>query len=100
MRKRLQPKKIRKRDYDRVLLTETLPYETPIVFSNDGLYRNIKRSNSLGGVIQRLLVENLVQHPNSKPTIPLRYKIRKNAIEFRRLSLQHPLSQWRVRLFY
>lgn len=29
---------IKRRDYNRVLITETLPFETPIIFSNDGLY--------------------------------------------------------------
>ena len=30
--------RIKRSDYNRILITETLPYETPIIFSNDGLY--------------------------------------------------------------
>lgn len=41
MRDRTSKEKVRKGDYNRVLITETLPYETPIIFSNDGLHRNI-----------------------------------------------------------
>lgn len=34
--------KISKKDYSRVLVTETIPYETPLIFSNDGFYNITK----------------------------------------------------------
>jgi len=99
-----RPKKlnrIRKSDHARVLTTETLPYETPVIFSNEGFYNNIRSNN--GNVISIFLRDALVfnklgKTPNS--TIPYSYKIRKNSIEFRRLSLLHPTSQWKIKEFY
>ncbi|MFC7517277.1 antiviral reverse transcriptase Drt3b [Herbaspirillum sp. GCM10030257] len=95
--------KIKRSDYNRILVTETLPFETPIIFSNDGLYDRIKEIESTGAV-QRTITEALVLgegHPSSvNSTIPYNYKIKKNFVEFRRLSLLHPLSQWQIKNFY
>ena len=96
--------RIKRADYNRVLITETLPFETPIIFSNDGLYNQISSPENDGG-IQRTIIDALVLgevYPG-KPinhTIPYVYKIRKNSKEFRRLALLHPLSQWKLRCFY
>lgn len=94
---------IKRSDYNRVLITETLPFETPIIFSNDGLYNQI---NSLETAceIRRTIIKALVLgegHP--KPihsTVPYQYKVRKNSSEFRRLALLHPYSQWKIKCFY
>ncbi|WP_249176005.1 antiviral reverse transcriptase Drt3b [Burkholderia vietnamiensis] len=102
MAKNKKKKQINKRDYCRVLVTETLPYETPIIFSNEGLYRNVVSSQSANGIM-RLLVDGMVRGEKSKKggaTIPYSYKIRKNATEFRRLGLVHPISQWKIKEFY
>lgn len=48
-------KYIEKSDYTRVLLTETLPYETPIIFSNDGLYERIKCINDFSEFEKKLV---------------------------------------------
>ena len=97
-------KKIKRSDFERVLVTETLPNEVPIIISNDGLYTN---SKSLDGVsaISRTLFERLIVgigRPKNHPiyTIPYSYKIRKNADSFRKLSLPHPISQWEMKSFY
>ena len=94
-------KKIKKHDYNRVLVTETVPYETPLIFSNDGLY-NISNSsldeNSVLGIVFNRLV---LAHGRKKYyTIPYQYKIRKNLLDFRRLSVVHPISQWEMKNFY
>ncbi|WP_075256234.1 antiviral reverse transcriptase Drt3b [Herbaspirillum camelliae] len=95
--------KIKKTDYNRILITETLPYETPIIFSNDGIYDRI---NSVGSSdsVQRIIVRTLIlgeEHPsNIHSTIPYSFKIKKNSTEFRRLALLHPCSQWKVKQFY
>lgn len=94
-------KKIKKHDYNRVLVTETVPYETPLIFSNDGLY-NISNSsldeNSVLGIVFNRLV---LAHGRKKYyTIPYQYKIRKNILDFRRLSVVHPISQWEMKNFY
>jgi len=89
-----KPNKIKRSDYNRILITETLPYETPIIFSNDGLYDRITEFEA-SSVIQKILIKALIfgegsnKPPNS--TIPYTYKIRKNSLEFRRLALLHPM---------
>jgi hypothetical protein len=102
MSKLSKPKRINKRDYCRVLATETLPYETPIIFSNEGLYNNVSRLGRATGVA-KVLLDGIVTGegaPKFSPTNPHSFKIRKNAIEFRRLALVHPTSQWRIKNFY
>lgn len=94
---------IKHSDFDRVLITETLPYETPIIFSNDGLYNRVKNIENSSD-FEKKLIKSIVFGDNDqlkyKPTKPYLYKIRKNALEYRRLALLHPLSQWKVRDFY
>lgn len=94
--------KIKRSDYNRILITETLPYETPVIFSNDGLYdrvANIETANSVQKTFLKALVygEGLSKVHS---TIPYRYKIKKNSTEFRRLALLHPMSQWKIKCFY
>ncbi|QHH96056.1 antiviral reverse transcriptase Drt3b [Acinetobacter dispersus] len=94
---------IKRNDYDRVLITETLPYETPIIFSNNGLYDRIKNINIFSLFEQKIIKELVLcngGYIKSKPTKPYLYKIRKNALEYRRLALLHPASQWKIREFY
>lgn len=89
---------IKKNDFNRILVTETLPYETPIIFSNDGLYDRVTALDSKSEV-HALLVKALVMDEGD-PTVPYLYKVKKNSAEFRRLSLLHPSSQWKLRTFY
>lgn len=94
---------IKRNDYDRVLITETLPYETPIIFSNNGLYDRIKNINIFSLFEQKIIKELVLcngGYIKSRPTKPYLYKIRKNALEYRRLALLHPASQWKIREFY
>lgn len=95
--------RIKRGDYNRVLITETLPFETPIIFSNDGLYNHLASTSAASG-IKKTIIEALVLgegHPKAiNSTKPYLYKIRKNFKEFRRLALLHPLSQWRLKCFY
>ena len=95
--------RIKRGDYNRVLITETLPFETPIIFSNDGLYNHVASIGTASG-IQKTIVDALVLgegHPKAvNSTNPYLYKVRKNSKEFRRLALLHPLSHWRLKCFY
>lgn len=70
-------RKVRKSDYDRVLVTETIPYETPIMFSNDGLYSNIKTSPV--NDIFNFALDRVVKGVGRKErfTIPYTYKIKR-----------------------
>lgn len=103
MNKRMKANRIKKNDYSRVLVTETLPYETPIIFSNDGLYERvvgIETSDQIQKALIRALVFGENEPENIHSCIPYLYKIRKNSTEFRRLGLLHPRSQWKVKEFY
>jgi Reverse transcriptase (RNA-dependent DNA polymerase) len=100
MNKERKPQRIKKSDYNRVLVTETLPGETPIIFSNEGMYRNLSNTNQLHP-IQSLIVDKLIYGKGSKPfTTPLKYKIRKGIDEYRHLFLLHPIAQVQIRDFY
>jgi hypothetical protein len=81
----------------RALLTDTLPYEVPVVFSNDRLYRTLgtaRTSEELNKAIDKI---------NREPrdyTIPYSYNIRKNRLNFTTLGIIHPLMQIRIARFY
>lgn len=94
-------KLIKKNDHNRILVTETAPYETPLIFSNDGLYRISQSSRSNNPVLE-LIYQHLILAKERKKyyTKPYQYKIRKNQLEFRRLSVVHPISQWEMKGFY
>lgn len=98
-------RRIKKSDYDRVLITETLPYETPITFSNDSLYGKIKGFNQLSE-FEKKLIRVIVYGDKTrlskavKSTKPYLYKIKRNLVEYRRLALLHPTSQFKIREFY
>jgi Reverse transcriptase (RNA-dependent DNA polymerase) len=95
--------RIKKSDYNRILITETLPYETPIIFSNDGLYSrvtNIDTEDEVQKTFLQALVLSEGVPKNTGSTTPYHYKIKKNSMEFRRLALLHPRSQWKVKCFY
>jgi len=93
---------VKRGDHERVLITETLPFETPIIFSGDGFYTRIKKSPS-SGKIHSDLVDMLVLRKGSnqaRVTIPFSYKIRKGVSDFRGLAVLHPSALWDVRRFY
>ncbi len=97
-----KPITLNKSDFERVLLTETLPNETPIIFSNSGLYEQIKSLDSLNA-IPKQLIEAIVfsKHGHkASSTIPFNYKIKKDSKSYRQFSLLHPYSQWKIKEFY
>lgn len=92
-----------KTDYFRVLITETIPYETPVIFSNDGFYLRSKEAIKSSSLVYNLIFSRLIKSDelnSPKYTIPYLYKIRKTATEYRRLALVHPSAQWRMMEFY
>lgn len=101
----LNPKSIsvNKKDYLRVLITETIPYETPVIFSNDGFYLRSKEAYTSVDAVYKLIFSRLVEgagKTSKNYTIPYLYKIRKTSLEYRRLALVHPIAQWRMMNFY
>lgn len=74
----------------RVLLTELLPYELPLVLNNDAFYENmldVKFRNLFVGVFNNIV-------SSKEWTIPFDYNIRRVGGEkSRKMSLMHPLTQ-------
>lgn len=92
-----KPIAIKKKDAARVLLTELLPYELPVFFSNHRLYEFV--SNPPGntpGLLKGLL--GWVVSP--KFTIPFNFKIERGDGRKRTLSIMHPASQLKFIEFY
>ncbi len=85
--------KVNKRDKNRILLTEVLPYEVPICFSNEGFYKVIRENPNMPNLIETILKKQEV-------SIPFNYKIRKSNNSFRTLSIMHPSNQLKIVNFY
>lgn len=86
--------RVDKRDKYRVLLTETLPYEVPIIFSNEGLYNHVKSDNC---ETSKFILE-LFRY--DKYTEPYNFRINKNDTSQRLLTVCHPSIQIKVAEFY
>lgn len=84
-RKEEKLKRVYKSNYRRVLLTEVLPYEVPILLTNEGFYSRsgVQKDEGLLGEILR----------QGKETHPFIYKIVKSSSSYRTLHLIHPSSQ-------
>lgn len=102
--------KLDKKDYFRALLTDTYPADVPIIFSNDGLYINshIVRKEDLEyktKVVSEIYIALINPELNRslnveeqkknqlKQSKPFKYKIIKNNVSLRTLSLIHPRAQ-------
>lgn len=90
---------IDKKDKKRALMTDTIPGDIPLIFSNEGFYKNIssvdKFSSEFSALIN-LLISNNSQHY----TIPYRYLISKGPDSYREISLCHPKGQLDLCDFY
>tara|TARA_R110002110_G_scaffold165257_1_gene365588 strand:- start:3218 stop:5134 length:1917 start_codon:yes stop_codon:yes gene_type:complete len=72
--------------------------QVPIIFSNDGFYKNVSRLSQYSPVFQEL-IEALVREQENH-TIPYRYNIVKDSNSYRQLSLLHPKNQLKIADFY
>ena len=95
--------RVHRKDTLRPLVTEVLPAETPIIFSNDGFYlRAIKNQCSAGA--EETTFNHIVRHDcdgGKRPWyVPYSYRIKKSALQFRTLSVMHPAAQWSAKDFY
>jgi len=89
--------KINKNDKSRILLTELLPYEVPILFSNEGFYQYfIDKSKSN----PPQLIKKLFEVSEKDYKIPYSFNIKKGKESKRTLSLIHPAIQLRFIDFY
>jgi hypothetical protein len=91
--------RINKSDYFRILLTETIPFEVPIIFTNEGFYRHFHAYKNENYPLKDIF-ESLICDESDRSTTPVAYKIRKNAISLRTLSLIHPFAQNKFIEFY
>jgi len=98
MRKQVVAKgNVRRGDINRAVLTDTLPEEVPIIFSNDGFYRNLIRPISNSDAVD---FRDAILADNKNYTIPYRYGVLRDSRSARRLSLIHPSAQLEVARFY
>jgi len=95
--------KVNKKDKFRALLTDTIPGDVPVIFSNDGLYLNC-HSNSKIDISETCKVrKNIFEYliiGNDSHSSPYKYSITKDEISSRNLSLMHPRSQLAFCEFY
>lgn len=87
--------KINKDDKNRVLLTEVLPYEVPMIFSNEGFYSIVsnKQHETLLRRIKELSPAN-TDNEGRKWSIPFNFEIGKTlGGDTRMLSVMHPVNQ-------
>lgn len=86
-------KKIKDRDCARMLLTDVLPYELPLYFTNEKLYKFAKSNTNQTPLISKIL-------STKGETIPASLKIGKIDQKTRTLSIIHPATQLRASEFY
>lgn len=77
---------IKKHDKNRVILTETLPYETPLFFSNRNFYFVLPKLKMAPSFIKE-------SFQYKKKTIPFQYRVSKGESSHRYISVPHPASQ-------
>lgn len=80
--------RVRKTDKFRAILTETLPYEVPMLFSNEGLYLAAK-----AGIVKSFDEKHGLEVFKPRHNIPYKYRIKKNSYESRGLAVMHPTQQ-------
>lgn len=91
--------RIRQKDINRVLLTEVLPYETPIIFSNRLLYSFFNSASEGNNSIPKL-ARRIFLPEKLKYSIPYDYYIRQGANKERKLAIIHPAHQLSFPAFY
>lgn len=81
-------------DKYRPLLTDVLPYETTLIFSNDGFHSLIKELNSNKQVFEKVnSIIDKIKADNKFFFIPYSFSIIRKDTKKRKLSLPHPISQ-------
>ncbi|MFE4120086.1 RNA-directed DNA polymerase [Priestia sp. YIM B13486] len=78
----------------RFILTDVLPYEVPLIFSNTNLYSYIQHMDkSRCKIWEDYHIEKLFSNNRILETEPFNFLIYKNDVSTRSISLIHPLSQ-------
>lgn len=92
-------KKIDIKRPERALLTDTLPYEIPVFFTNENL-AVLAYSESTQASDYKLHKRYLLHAKNNRSTRPLMFEIKKDSKSYRRLGIPHPRSQHLLSIFY
>lgn len=94
--------KLDKKDSMRALLTDTLPGEVPLIFSNDGLYINLQAKIQNHLIVDNEIFDSFFREilEGESASTPFKYSINKNQFSLRGLSLIHPRSQINYCKFY
>lgn len=82
----------------RAVLTETLPFELPLGFTNENLFLSELRLDQMTGVQQHYL--NRLRRPHNNYTKPYLYSINRSRRSKNTLGLIHPAVQLRIATFY
>ncbi|MBH1658917.1 RNA-directed DNA polymerase [Stenotrophomonas maltophilia] len=100
MSKQVKTRAVTRNRFEQAVATETLPGETPAIFSNEGFCARIQEPLQPGS-IEKFIIDTIVINENKKRpyTKPHKYRIRKSTYDFRRLSLIHPHSQYKAAQF-
>lgn len=91
---------INRNDTWRTVLTETTPFELPIIISNDGFYLHLHKSNELDANSKRIFDALIQPGAKNKRTKPYKFRIVKDELSFRELSLLSPKAQVCISEFY
>lgn len=92
--KQSKPIKIDNKDFARVVLTDLLPYETPLIFSNRHFHERITKDKLKNAFIKELF------KATADPSIPYTYNASRGDLGNRELSILHPRQQLKIIDFY
>lgn len=92
--------KIKLNDYSRILLSETSPYDVPIIFTNNWFYQKNKNKERQNKAIREIIDYAFDRKDLGAMSIPMRYKIRKDDTSYRHMGLIHPAQQINMIEFY
>jgi len=90
--------RINQKTKERCLLTEVAPYETPTLFSNWGSYNYLLSINK--STLQPALLKKLYSSTHRSVSVPFKFKIKKDGLSTRTLSLVHPSNSEKIVTFY
>lgn len=85
------------RNIERVLLTEVLPYEIPLIFSNKYFYALCCKKAK---IFENGIISNFFPDDKCKSTIPFNFSISRKGQSPRVLSIIHPSKQREIVEFY
>ena len=82
----------------RAVLSETLPFELPLGFTNENLFLSELRLDQMTAIQQHYL--NRLKRPHNNYTKPFLYSINRSRRSKNTLGLIHPSVQLRISKFY